>query len=84
MTALEHESLELFKKIRDLFTGRYIKKWVFMDFMGDVVRMIKKLEAYDAGCPTGTHRDYCDCKPAVVGHNKHHKYHLQYRARIKQ
>jgi hypothetical protein len=68
MTPLEKDCLDMFLSIRDYLTGGGVRhRYVFMDMMGEIVKIIKRLEAHASGCPTGTHFGGCSCRPAVVG-----------------
>ncbi len=68
MTDLEKDSFALFVKIRDAWTRRLITKWEFRELLGDIVKIIRRFDSTQSGCPTGKHYEECTCQAAVAGY----------------
>lgn len=71
MTDLEKQALEILREVQGHFEPKRIYRETFMEVMGHVRDMIRKLENRYSGCATGLHAGACSCKPAVVGKAVH-------------
>jgi hypothetical protein len=68
MTPLEQEAYDIFLMVRDRYSIGYSRYQLPEEVvMGQVARIIERLNNCRFGCATGEHRSACTCKPAVKG-----------------
>ena len=65
ITPLEKESLEVFRLVLMKMTGKPLGNMDFIEFMGHIRDIVRKLENKEYGCASGKHASTCQCQEAI-------------------
>ena len=78
LTPLEAECLEMWLQVQERLSRHKIGQWEYMELMGLIRDIIRKLENKSFGCVTGLHVSHCTC---TDGHEGRSIYGLKWEKR---